>query len=511
MGKFNKKPTLEREILRRLDLVENKEGGIAFEPTAKTDLTLRLLTYLVGEPKFYDNSTEDQEIRDLIASVAQEDPEYLMKLAMYARNEMYLRSSPVFLLVESVAHDSVKPYVRNATPNIIKRADELTETIAYFIQHNGEIGSRGKASLPNSLKSGLADSFHNFDAYQFAKYDKNGEVKLRDVIRLVHPKPRNEKQSELFKQVRERTVPTPETWEVVVSAQGSTKEAWESITHKMGYMAKLRNLRNFLKVGANLDPVIEYLTKPENVRRSRQFPFRFFAAHKAVESLSEGDLFDRQRLLVAIEKALELSVENIPKWKGRTFVTADNSGSMEQPISNRSNMQCIHLANVMGALAHRISETALASVFATEFSLVNINPNDTVISNTQKMLRVGRKVGGSTYAYLVLDYLINHEVDVDRILIFSDMQCYGPENRWSYWGNVTQSLQAQLKRYKRLINPNVYLYSFDLVGYGTLQFPENESNICLLAGWSDRVFDFIKSYEEFDKGLIDRIENYSLD
>lgn len=342
MPKFNKRASVGGMVEAHPDRVENYEGGIAFKTNPKMELTLRFLTYLVGEPKFYTpNADEEMEtIRNLISIVSLEDPEYLMKLAAYARNAMYLRSAPIFILVESAQFDTVKPFIKNYTPTIIKRADELTETIAYFINKHGEIGSRGKASLPNSLKRGIAKSFYNFDAYQFAKYDRDGTVKLKDVLRLVHPKPRTEEEAELFRQIRDRSLPIPETWETIISNNGSTKESWKSVIPKMGYMAKLRNLRNFLKVGVDLTPIIRHLTNPKAVRNSKQFPFRFYSAHKTLENMTEKP-FERQPLMEAIERALELSVENLPKLGGRTYVTSDNSGSMESPLSKRSSIQYI--------------------------------------------------------------------------------------------------------------------------------------------------------------------------
>ena len=511
--KFNKRTSIGTEIESHPDRVENYEGGIAFKTDPKTELTLRFLTYLVREPKFYTPNAEEEmnTIQALISVVAEEDPEYLMKLATYARNRMYLRSAPVFMLVESAQYDAVKPHIRGYTPTIIKRADELAETIAYFISKHGEIGSRGKASLPNSLKKGLADTFHNFNAYQFAKYDRDGSVKLRDVVKLVHPKPKNEEEALLFKQVKDRTLPTPETWETVISVNGSTKENWESIIPKMGYMAKLRNLRNFLKVGVDLDPVVQHLTSPKAVKNSKQFPFRFYSAYKVLQGLSDGNPFDRQKLMNAVEVALELSVENLSKLGGNTFITSDESGSMQSPLNPRSSVQYIDIANVMGALAHKISENAVASVFAQSFAIVPMNPADAVLTNTKKMAQMGERVGHSTNAFLALQWLNNQKLDVDRIMIFSDMQCYSTygANRWSHFEPRGQSLAEQFTQYKRTVNPNVKLYSFDLTGYGTVQFPQEDPNVVLLAGWSDRILEFIHKYENFGTKMISEIENYS--
>lgn len=511
--KFNKRASIGTEIESHPDRVENYEGGIAFKTDPKIELTLRFLTYLVGEPKFYTPNAEEEmnTIQALISTVAEEDPEYLMKLATYARNQMYLRSAPVFMLVESAQYNTVKPHIRGYTPTIINRADELTETIAYFIAKHGEIGSRGKASIPNSLKKGLADSFHKFNAYQFAKYDRDGSVKLRDVVKLVHPKPKNEEEALLFKQIKDRTLPTPETWEAVISVNGSNKESWESVIPKMGYMAKLRNLRNFLKVGVNLDPVVQHLTNPKAVKNSKQFPFRFYSAYKVLQTMTDGNPFDRQKLMNAVEQALELSVENLPKLDGTTFITSDESGSMQSALNPRSSVQYIDIANVMGALAHKISKNALASVFGTTFATVPMNKNDGVLTNTKKMFQVGEHVGYSTNAFLALQWLNQQKLNVDRIMIFSDMQCYSTHgaNRWGYYSAEGQSLAEQFLQYKRTINPNVKLYSFDLTGYGTIQFPQEDPNVILLAGWSDRVLEFIHKYESFGTQMISEIENYS--
>jgi len=513
MPKMNPNPSVPRRIIRRSDLTVNYEGGLAFTATPKTELVLRILTFLVGEPKFYgDTVTEIEEIQQLIEDVACEDPEFILKLAAYARNEMYLRSAPIFLLVEAVQYDNVKPFVRKYVPQIVRRADELTETIAYFVAKHGEIGKNGKASLPNCLKKGLADALHNFDEYQFAKYAREDkEVKLRDVIRLVHPVPFNQEESLLFKHIKERTLATPETWETEISGKGSTKEAWESIIPKMGYMAKLRNLRNFLKVGVDMTPVVKHLTNPTAVKNSKQFPFRFLSATKVLQGNESGNPFDRTKLIEALSVALELSVENIPKWKGRTFVSCDNSSSMRRTLSEKSSVQRIEVGAIMGALAQKISGCGVASVFGEGFAIVPVDPTGAITPNAFQIMNTN--VGHSTYAYKALKYLIDKKIVVDRILIFSDEQCYNEGYTTPYGRDedfVNNTLYAQLKLYKQKVNPNVYLYSFDLAGYGSLQFPENEPNVCLLGGFSDRIFEFIQKYEENTVTLVETITNYKI-
>src|SRR2546426_1847480 len=172
--------------------------------------------------------------------------------------------------------------------------------------------------LSNPLKRGCDEAFENFDAYQLAKYDRDGEVKLKDVLKIVHPKPKTPERSEIYRLLRERELPIPETWETYISVHGSTKENWEHILPKMGYMAKLRNLRNFLDKGVDLEPVLEHLTNRKAVRNSKQFPYRFFSAYRELENLPSPET---PTVLEALETALEISVENVPEFKGTTFIS----------------------------------------------------------------------------------------------------------------------------------------------------------------------------------------------
>jgi 60 kDa SS-A/Ro ribonucleoprotein len=511
MPKFNKPENIKEEISNHPDLTPNQEGGVAFKLTAKNDLTIRMMTWLVNEPKFYDKPDENSEVDTLIAQVAMQDPEYILKLSAYSRNSMYLRSAPIYILVQSAKYPACKPFIERYAPDIIRRADELGEVLALFIAKNGQIGSQGKASIPNSLKRGIASAFHNFTEYQFGKYNKDGKVKLRDSLRLTHPKPRNTEESELFKRIRDNTLATPDTWEVYISVNGSNKESWEYIEPSMPYMAKLRNLNNFLRKEVSLETVkrvSEFLTVPKNVQYSKQFPYRFLSASKALEEEASGNTIAKQYFLNAVSQALELSVQNIPHFKGTTFVATDNSGSMTSAgPSAKSKIMNIEIGNVMGALAHKISDLGIASCFGSYFKVVSLNPRDTVMTNAQKLINTD--VDHSTNAWLAIDYLIEKKIPVDRIMIFSDMQCYDSQTRYGYgrYGN-SESLASSLKQYKRTVNPNVYLYSFDLANYGTSQFPEDETNVCMLGGFSDRVFEFIKLFEETGTGLVQKISQY---
>ena len=286
------------------------------------------------------------------------------------------------------------------------------------------------------------------------------------------------------------------------------------------YMAILRNLRNILKEGVSerhIEMICQALTNENAVKYSKQFPFRFYSAYKVLTGSTdpygrttqavEADPFEKQKLVNALQRAMELSVANLPKLGGRTFVTSDNSASMGMNISTKSTVNNNEIASIMASIAHHLGDTAIASVFGQGFAVVPLDPRAGIISNCQKL--ISTDVGHSTNAFLALQYLNKHSINVDRIFLFSDMQCYDTGSRQGLMFRYSdRSLAEELIKYKQTVNTNVLLYSWDLAGYGTLQFPEGEPGVVLMAGWSDKALKFIYEYEKFDGSMVGAVEAY---
>ena len=553
----------EDEVLwTREDATTNYEGGLAFQMDDLLTAYTMAASNLFGEPKFYKEVSEDgivlaqnqdNKLLKLIRKLAVEQPEFVMQLAAFCRNELYLRTIPVIMWVEAA---TVRPrqnnsIIRKYAPSILKRADEPGEAIAYFLARNGSfLGTGGRyphrarkgVVLSHAIQKGIEDAiFTNYDRYQISKYDrKNASVKWRDVINLVHPSPANglwghdgtseisaviERWNILFKDILSGKLAPAETWEDTLmnfreKGFESKKAAWESIIPKMGYMALLRNLRNFIEQDIDKESllrVINTLKDPEQVKRSKQFPYRFHSAYKSVETL--GTLRNpplQQKLQTALEDAMEVSTDNLPKWKGTTFIAADWSASMDGTVSSKSQVTRREIAGLLMCMSAKLCENAICSVFGSNFSTVSIHERDGILSNLQRILNVN--VGHSTNAYLTIQYLYENNIKVDRFVLFSDLQCYNDRDKDviarytdidSYSNGSYRSAQiAPLwNRYKRDVNPDAYLYSFDLAGYGTSQLPIDTHRLCLLGGFSDKILSFVPVFESDKTGAIEKIKS----
>ncbi|MDO8599065.1 MAG: TROVE domain-containing protein, partial [bacterium] len=133
MAKFNAAMSIGQQLRARADATANFEGGLAFELDPRTRLYTRVASALMGEKKFYESAQQaDAALIADVQAVAEMDPEFVLRLAAYARQALNLRSVSVALLAEAAAIPGCKPFVRSWTPEIIRRADEPAEAIAYW-------------------------------------------------------------------------------------------------------------------------------------------------------------------------------------------------------------------------------------------------------------------------------------------------------------------------------------------------------------------------------------------
>lgn len=313
----------------------------------KTIQALRrsVMACLLWEDTFYEDS---EEIAKRIADLAEQVPaEDVVALAIEARSQMNLRHVPLMLMAALAA--STKPERRRVVAaglaQVIQRADELTEFLAIYWRN-------GRCKLSAQVKKGLARAFPKFNAYQLAKYNRDGVVKLRDVLFLCHAKPKDEEQAAVWKQLVDGALAAPDTWEVALSSGADKKAAWERLLSedKLGALALLRNLRNMQDAGVSDATIRKGLV---TMKTERVLPFRFLAAAKF------APIFEPE-----LEKAMLKNTAELPKLKGKTAILVDKSGSMVgAPISAKSTLDRLEAASALAILLREVCEEVLVIAF----------------------------------------------------------------------------------------------------------------------------------------------------
>ena len=410
------------------------------------------------------------------ALIPQCDPMDVANLTIEARTMQKLRHTPLFLAVEMCKHDATRPYVKDVLPKIITRADMLTDFMALY-------WADGKCPICNAAKKGLAEAFHNFNEYKFAKYDRDAEIKLRDVMFMVRPKPETPLEAELYKKIADRTLETPETWEVLLSMAHTSEEkaaVWTKLITegKIGGKAMLMNIRNMQDAGVPR-PIIEEGLKKLN--GTMLLPLDFLKAMR----MSKG--FDRE-----IEDAMLMTYQNLPKLPGKTLFIVDVSGSMGSITSSGS---------VFSRLDQACSMAMLAANQCEDFELVCTAGSDGELREEQIRIEYPSKgfqlfkeiqdtrltVGaGGIFTYQCLEKLrkkLGNKIhDYARIIVFSDSQ----DIDVSAWSSPNRDKKPRpFGKYNYICDVSCHTHGIAYNGVWTAE----------ISGWSEHFLTYIAAYE----------------
>jgi hypothetical protein len=510
--------------------IQNHVGAVAFKQTPKEELVFAILTSFLDE-SYYEGTTErTNRISDLAAVVAGTDPLFVAKAAVYARKVFNMRSAPQFLLAQLAKLTAGTNMARVAMRNFVTRVDDMTEIAGYFLSTTEKIPSQIRKGIcdvltdTKILKDGT--QVDRIDTYQLAKYkNETGYLSLVDLFNLVHPNPSTETQKANFKALMTGQLKNTETWEARLSSGEDKGKVFKEmiITKKLPYMALLRNLRNIVNYvdEEGINAALARIVDPEEVKQSKQLPFRFLSAMTALEGTDDAAMevedkfvFEHdvknqkdksaalQRAIKAVETAVMLSMQNIPILEGKTAIFSDNSGSMQgdgggiSKLSTKSARKTSDIANLFATMYWMRADNTLVGLFGDRLLIPELDRTATLFTNYKTIAKTASSCGGATEAGLFAAFrkLIDNKETPDRIVIFSDQQVgenagwYGRDVKGEYSGDFNKLLQ-QFKQQ----SPKTIIYSIDLRGYGNKLCSDN---VVLLAGFSDKLFELMYRYEK---------------
>ena len=492
-GQFNK-------LVERLALVGNKLQG-------------------------FESCDELNEVaREVIATAVDvakgKHPEDLLAIANWLRNEMNIRLTPQVLLVLASRFDGTKSLVRRYAPHIVKRPDEVKTCL---LVHRFLFGLK---SLSNGLNMGLGDAVSKFGEKGLMKYDSTDFPKWKDVLCWIRRKAGWPLKAEVAKyfitgevvdeaktpviaarkklakltdfnaEARKLAKASFVNWEVLLSQfKSSKKSLWTFLVEEnlLGYMAMLRNLRNILEAKldtAVIQKVSAKISSKDEVVKSKQLPFRFLSALKALQEMKgDCDTADLNELSAAIELASNEACVNVPVLPGITAIFADNSGSMDSPVSDKSQISCKDAANVLCGIVAKVCERPYVFAFGTDVGEVRYTKNDTVLRIADKVRNTDIK-GCSTNGHRCVEWLVSHKLVPDRVIFLSDMQMWN-DGGFGWEGGSFCDAWA---KYKKQGGKNTWMHSVHLNGYGDNVVDDGE-RVNQVAGFSEKVFTMLLQTE----------------
>ena len=139
----------------------------------KTTLLNAVAASLLESPDFHDTKDRSlQMLGSLGEQVSDHDPEFLLKLAIYTRRNLNIRTTANFLLALAAKLPNCRPHLKkyfNATIRLPSDWIEVAEI--YQALHDTTIRL---GAIPTALRKVMGAKFTEFDTYQLAKYNKDG-------------------------------------------------------------------------------------------------------------------------------------------------------------------------------------------------------------------------------------------------------------------------------------------------------------------------------------------------
>ncbi len=489
----------------------NREGFPSYSRSAKEDVVNVLMTGTTANT-FYVSAHELVE-EQLAVLKEFEDLTFLAKATVYAREQGYKRELPIASSVVISKRDESRG--KKLFRSVVRRVCQNPHDWQKFIDicRSGLI----RRGLGRVLKEEIIHALSEMSVYHAMKYPRA----VRDMIRIARPREevnrtvikyvmegRHEGNEQLEALYRLKHAETDEEavkaiedgrlpFEVVTgSVPKMTPAIWEALLYQAPYFNLLRNLNNFARNGvfecqSNVDYAAKRLANPEAVRNSKLFPFRFYVAYRMLEHFRYDYIIKS-----ALEKALELSVENVPQLRGRVCIAPDVSWSMSSALTgDYSVVQCVDLVGVFtGILIKKCKELPLLLPFrddVVEDIATRAYEKETILDIASVF-----EADDGTSLSAPVEWLLKHREKVDYLIMFTDNE------EW-----VCRPFVEALTDYVHF-NPDVQVYLITLLPYRDYPVPDTPEfrNVHFVFGWSDSVLKYIADDREKQIEEIEEVE-----
>jgi len=481
----------------------NLAGGTAYALSSKAALAQLAVTGCFNDT-FY-SSAKDQ-LDDVLALASKVDPIFLAKVAVYARESGLMKDAPALLLAVLASRDT--ELLSKAFPRVINNPKMLRNFVQ--IIRSGKAGRKSFGTRPKKLIQAYFDGLT--DAQVF-RANVGNDPTLQDIIKLTRPKPITKSRSALYayllgKDYNKGELPMlaqafeafkadptgelPDVPFLMLTALSLTNNQWKDLARNSSWTQTRMNLNTFLRHNvfsdkSMVDFVAAKLQDEDLIKKANVFPYELFSAFKHVDEKMPT------KITIALQKAAEIAIQNIPELDGQIYVFPDVSGSMESPITGdrgsvTTKMNCIDIAALVSASILRKNPDAVVMPFDNRIhSTSSINPMDSIMTNAAKLAKFG---GGGTDCHLPLALLNKQNAKGDLVIYVSDNESWIDTNPYA---DGTQTMQ-EWKTFKAR-NPKAKLVCIDVTPNKTTQVHPG-CDILNIGGFSDNVFQVIAKFVE---------------
>lgn len=495
-------------------LVTNKAGGQAYLMTDKAALVQLAMTGTIADT-YYESAHE--QLTRAVALSEKMDAEFLARLAVFARLQGKMKDMPALLCAVLSQKDT------DLFTQVFPQVMDTGRMIRTFVQIVRS-GVTGRKSLGSAPKRAVRKWLESSSSLAIINASIGQKPSLADVIRMVHPRPKDRARDALFSMIIEKAgkeAALPEVAKDLLAFQKgeSTKiplvnfqlltggrhlasKEWQEIATHASWQTLRMNLATFRRHGAFegedgpkvIERLAAKLSDGTEIKRAKALPFQFLAAYKTFDG--------PQALKDALEQGLEASIENVPPFDRKVVVLTDISGSMSAPVTGRgharaSSITCADAAAMLASIVVRKNRDALVMPFSDRlYPGFEVKADQRVFEVAQAIARLP---SGGTDCSLPLRQLNDDRREADLLIYFSDNES---------WLDPQMSGKTAFRhewiRFKKR-NPNAKLVCVDLAPGNTTP-AGSDPDILNLGGFSEELFEVIQDFVHGTSGTIRDVE-----
>lgn len=486
----------------------NNAGGKAYSLNDKAALAQLAMTGCFNGTYY----VSDVDQLDKVLELGNKLPvEYVARLAVYSRQNGLMKDMPAVLAAVVAGKDS------ELLSKIFDKVIDSPKMLRNFVQiiRSGVTGRKSLGTRPKKLIQKYLESLSD---EQLFMADVGNDPSLQDIIKLVHPKPNTKQRAALFSYLLDKEYIKEDVCVLVkqfeefkkdmsgkiphvsfqkLTALPLTSKHWKEIAANATWNQIRQNLNTFIRhnVLSDRDLLNLISSKLEDknlVKRAKVFPYQLFTTFQAMDSNVPA------KIIVALQKATEHALENIPEFNGKIYVMVDTSGSMSSPITGNkgtvtTKTRCIDVASLVAASIMRKNSDVEIIPFSTVVHKHKLNPLDSIMTNAKILAGFG---GGGTNCSIALAHLNSKNSMGDLVIYVSDNESFmDPQHHKS------TATMAEWNKFK-FRNPKAKLVNIDIQPSTTTQVYDR-SDVLNIGGFSDQVWEVIAKFIEFgnDKDL----------
>jgi 60 kDa SS-A/Ro ribonucleoprotein len=478
----------------------NEEGAPAYALTPKQALAQYAATGCLGAT-FYAGAEE--QLAKVLELCERVEPSFVAQTAVYARERGLMKDSPALLLAVLAAKDV--RLLAQVFPRVVDNGKMLRNFVQ--IVRSGAAGRKSLGSAPKRL---VREWLEARDASAVFRASVGQSPSLADIVKMVHPKPRDAEREALYgylvgRDFRPEALPRlvrsfeafkagdratlPDLPFQMLTALALGRAEWTAIARRAPWQMTRMNLNTFARHGVFDQPglaelVAHRLADPEQVKKARVFPYQLMVAYAGVDARVPEVVRD------ALQDAMEVAISNVPGVRGKVYVCPDVSGSMRAPLTGHrkgstTTVRCVDVAALMAAAVVRRNPRAEVLPFEHEVvKSLHLNSRDSVMTNAQKLAAIG---GGGTNCSAPLRLLNERKAEGDLVIYVSDNESWVDAR-----GGRGTATMREWSVFKRR-NPRARMVCIDVQPYGTVQAAES-ADVLNVGGFSDQVFDLVADF-----------------